>query len=82
MLWKKGSAPLVEWFVASRSRGIVCVSLRRRIFLELNMMIETHDRYRPGCTAALTNAVAKLPANHYQQGELEIYHFQQVVRAA
>src|SRR5262249_35661679 len=47
-----------------------------------NMMIETHDRYRPGCTAALTSAVAKLPANHYQQGELEIYHFQRVVRAA
>jgi FkbM family methyltransferase len=47
-----------------------------------NMMIETHDRFRPGCTAALSNAVSSLPATHYQQGELEIYHFQRVARAA
>jgi FkbM family methyltransferase len=47
-----------------------------------NMMIETHDRFRPGCTTALAKAVAHLPANHYPQGELEIYHFQNLASAA
>ncbi len=47
-----------------------------------NMMIETHDRFRPGCTTALAKAVAHLPANHYAQGELEIYHFQNLASAA
>jgi len=39
------------------------------------LIVELHDRKRPGCSDALTAAVANLPHMHFKHGEYDVFHF-------
>lgn len=40
------------------------------------LIVELHDRFRPGCSEALDAAVAGLPHQRFKQGEYEVLHFE------
>ena len=39
------------------------------------LIVELHDRFRPGCSEALDAAVAGLPHKRFQLGEYDVLHF-------
>lgn len=39
------------------------------------LIVELHDRMRPGCSDALTAATANLPHMHFKHGEYDVFHF-------
>ena len=40
------------------------------------LIIELHDRFRPGCSEALDAAVAGLRYQRFRRGEYEVFHFE------
>jgi len=44
------------------------------------LMIELHERFRPGCEAVLRAAVAGRDAHYARQGEFDVFHFARAAR--